>query len=229
MILSALICFPSLYIFFGLTGVEVSLKGLTGVLLAMLALTGLLLLGFAPVAWVLSQSTLSVAFIGTMYLAIWSIATALRISSDQPCGPLPRTTPHGVHIGVWKFIFLLVALQMTTALRPIVGVSPHWLPSEKKFFLSYWSETLFKERTVPEACELAFIPTTPVASPTHDVGLFFGQFRDIDDPAAALSPAWPGEMAGFAIKFLRDDARGGERGGQRAHQRAARKLRKFNF
>jgi len=39
---------------------------------------------------------------------------------------------------------VMVALQMTTALRPIVGVAPDWIPKEKKFFVSYWAENLFK-------------------------------------------------------------------------------------
>jgi hypothetical protein len=32
---------------------------------------------------------------------------------------------------------------MTTALRPILGTSDHWLPQEKKFFAAHWIENLF--------------------------------------------------------------------------------------
>jgi hypothetical protein len=39
---------------------------------------------------------------------------------------------------VWSIIFVLVALQMTTALRPILGTSETLLPTEKKFFLRHW-------------------------------------------------------------------------------------------
>ena len=39
-------------------------------------------------------------------------------------------------------IFLLVVLQMTTALRPIVGMASTFLPTEKKFFVNYWGEVL---------------------------------------------------------------------------------------
>ena len=46
------------------------------------------------------------------------------------------------HLKVWMGIFLLVCLQMTTALRPIIGTSDHWLPKEKKFFLAHWVENL---------------------------------------------------------------------------------------
>jgi hypothetical protein len=43
---------------------------------------------------------------------------------------------------VWVAVFVLVCLQMTTALRPIIGTSDHWLPKEKKFFIAHWIENL---------------------------------------------------------------------------------------
>jgi len=140
MILSAMICFPSLYIFLALTGVEITLRGLAGILFAMLALTGLLLLGFAPIAWVFSQSTESVAFVGALYLAIWCVATLIGLRLLAMAAPSRSVA----HLIVWEMIFVMVALQMTTALRPIVGVAPDWIPKEKKFFVSYWAENLFK-------------------------------------------------------------------------------------
>ena len=51
------------------------------------------------------------------------------------------------HLKVWMAIFLLVCLQMTTALRPIIGTSEHWLPQEKKFFLAHWMENLSRAAT----------------------------------------------------------------------------------
>jgi hypothetical protein len=39
-------------------------------------------------------------------------------------------------------IFLLVGLQMTTSLRPILGRSDTLLTQEKKFFLQHWAETV---------------------------------------------------------------------------------------
>jgi len=149
-LLSALICLPSLYIFACLTGAEVSLRGLAGVLFAMLTLTGLLLLGFAPVAWVFSQSTDSVAFIGTLHLLFWIIATSFGLRLFSHMTKVLRVADR-VHLKVWTVIFLLVCLQMTTALRPIVGTSEHWLPTEKRFFISYWIENVFS----------AALPTAP--------------------------------------------------------------------
>ena len=45
-------------------------------------------------------------------------------------------------LNVWIVIFLLVALQMTTALRPILGKSDTFFPTEKKFFIGHWFDCL---------------------------------------------------------------------------------------
>jgi hypothetical protein len=141
LIFSALICLPSLYIFACLSGAEVRLGEVAGFLSGQLALMTVLLIGFAPVAWVFSQSTESVAAMGALHLAFGLIATcfglrflhsAFRHVSGRPSGGLK----------VWMLIFILVVLQMTTALRPIVGTSDSFLPSKKMFFLSHWAECL---------------------------------------------------------------------------------------
>ena len=56
-ILSILICLPSLYIFTCLSGIDAQLRTVTGVLFAAVSLGALLLIGFAPIAWIFSQST----------------------------------------------------------------------------------------------------------------------------------------------------------------------------
>jgi hypothetical protein len=42
----------------------------------------------------------------------------------------------------WAIMFILVMLQMTTALRPIVGTGDTFFPVEKKFFLKHWGDCL---------------------------------------------------------------------------------------
>lgn len=138
---SLLICLPSLFIFTCLTGADVSLRGLIGTACAMVTLAALLLIGFAPVAWVFSQSTDSVAFMGFLHLAFWLIGITfglrlLRVLMDS------LRIAERLHLRVWSAIFILVSLQMTTALRPILGTSEHWLPSEKKFFVAHWFENI---------------------------------------------------------------------------------------
>ena len=68
------ICFPSLYIFITLSGAEARPVQVLGVLLGVLSLTGILLAGFAPVAWVFSQSSTLVSFIGGLHLLVWFVS-----------------------------------------------------------------------------------------------------------------------------------------------------------
>lgn len=141
MFASALICLPSLFIFACLTGAEITLRGVVGTLCTMLALIGLLLIGFAPVAWVFSQSTDSLVFMGSLHLIFWFIAVLFGLRLLGMLMDHLRVTAR-FHLGVWAVIFLLVSLQMITALRPIIGRAPTWLPTEKKFFLAHWGETV---------------------------------------------------------------------------------------
>jgi hypothetical protein len=140
LLLSAVICLPSLCIFSSLSGARARLGEVCGLLAAFLALMTILLIGFAPVAWVFSQSTDSVAAMGGLHLFFWMIATGFGLRL------LERGFHHfGARLGlmrVWTIIFLLVALQMTTALRPLVGTAKTQLPETKQFFVAHWMEFL---------------------------------------------------------------------------------------
>ena len=140
---SILICLPSLYIFAGLAGIDVRLRTIIGVLLAAVALSALLLIGFAPVAWIFSQSTDSIPFMGGLHLILWIIAIGFGLRLIGAMGRL-LAGPTGGQMKLWNLIFILVCLQMTTTLRPIIGTSDRFLPGEKKFFLTHWFETMGK-------------------------------------------------------------------------------------
>ena len=145
LLISALICLPSLYIFSCLGGSQARLVEVFGLLAGLLALTTVLLIGFAPVAWVFSESTKSLAVMGALHIGFWLVAVffGLRFlyAGFKHLGT-PAMSGGGVH--VWVIIFLLVALQMTTALRPIVGTADTFLPkpADKKFFLGHWMDCL---------------------------------------------------------------------------------------
>jgi hypothetical protein len=131
------ICFPSLYIFSALDGLQVRLSHLATLLLTTLALTSLLLLGFAPVVWVFCVSTDSLPFIGALVLAFWLIGLyfgrRLLTSAARAIG-----APSSTFIRVWLVIFTIVTLQMSTSLRPLIGTAETLLPKEKQFFLEHW-------------------------------------------------------------------------------------------
>ena len=144
MLAAGLICLPSLYIFACLNGLDLKFASAAGVLFATICMTALLLLGFTPVVWIFSQSTESLAFMGALALAFWLISAFFGF------GVIFKTAEHlGLkrrsHLTVWMGIFVLVVLQMSTSLRPIVGESDKFLSGEKKFFLSHWSEQLQAE------------------------------------------------------------------------------------
>jgi hypothetical protein len=39
---------------------------------------------------------------------------------------------------IWTIMFLPATLQMTTALRQLVGTAPTLLPATKQFFIAHW-------------------------------------------------------------------------------------------
>lgn len=143
LMISALICLPSLYIFSCLGGSQARLVEVFGLLAGLLALMTVLLIGFAPVAWVFSQSTKSVAMMGTLHLLFWFVATVFGLRFLQ-AGFSHFCTRSYAGLQVWMVVFMLVALQMTTALRPIVGRSKTFLPAadDKRFFISHWMDCL---------------------------------------------------------------------------------------
>ena len=141
LMISALICLPSLYIFTCLGGSQARLVEVFGLLAGFLMLMTILLIGFAPVVWIFSQSTESLAWMGTLHLIFWFIATIFGLRFLE-AGFSHSNARSLAGFRTWVVIFMLVALQMTTALRPILGTSNTFLPTEKKFFLVHWSECL---------------------------------------------------------------------------------------
>ena len=141
LLISAGICLPSLYIFACLSGSQARLAEICGLLVGLLMLMTILLIGFAPVAWIFSQSTESLAWMGTLHLIFWFIATIFGLRFLQAGFSHSKARSHA-GFNTWVVIFVLVALQMTTALRPVIGKSDNFLPTEKKFFIAHWGDCM---------------------------------------------------------------------------------------
>jgi hypothetical protein len=141
LLISALICLPSLYVFACLSGSQARLVEIFGLVTGLLTLMTILLIGFAPVAWLFSQSTESVAWMGALHLIFWGIATVFGLRFLD-AGFSHTQARSNAGFNTWVVIFVLVVLQMTTALRPIVGTADTLLPEEKKFFVSHWVDCL---------------------------------------------------------------------------------------
>jgi len=142
--LSMLICLPSLYILVCISGGRQSFPEVCGLLLRSLTLSALLLVGFGPVAWIFSQSTHAVAFMGFLHYMFWIIGTwfGLRLLATTLSAP-GKATP--VAIQLWQFIFVAVALQMCTTLRPLVGKYEGPSLQPKQFLALHWLSTLGDE------------------------------------------------------------------------------------
>ncbi|MFH1499759.1 MAG: hypothetical protein ABII82_18260 [Verrucomicrobiota bacterium] len=138
---SVLLCLPSLYIFLCLNGADVRIGQVAGALLGMVALVALLLVGFAPVAWIFSQSTDSAVTMGILHLLFWIIGLWFGLRLVTGLLAHSGATDAG-HLKVWIIIFVLVSLQMTAVLRPLIGTADTLLPVEKKFFIRHWIDTM---------------------------------------------------------------------------------------
>lgn len=162
LMISGIICFPSLYIFSTLAGARVSISQLGACLAGALALAGLLLLGIAPAVWIFAESTDSFGFMGSLAVGSWLIALVFALRFLKSVVFATGGTQKAP-LTIWSGVFLLVTLQMTTSLRPILGRSDHFLTQEKKFFLQHWGDT-FGETLKPETT--ATNNTNPSETPT---------------------------------------------------------------
>lgn len=162
LMISGIICFPSLYIFSTLAGARVSISQLAACLAGALALAGLLLLGIAPAVWIFAESTDSLGFMGSLAVGSWLIALVFALRFLKSVVFATGGTQKAP-LAIWSGVFLLVTLQMTTSLRPILGRSDHFLTQEKKFFLQHWGDT-FGETLKPETTTAN--NTNPSETPT---------------------------------------------------------------
>jgi hypothetical protein len=146
LLISAIICLPSLYIFACLSGSQARLVEIFGMVAGLLMLMTILLIGFAPVAWLFSESTSSLKWMGFLHILFWLIAVifGVRFLSSAFAHSNARSSAGLV---TWIIIFILVMLQMSTALRPIVGTADTLLPTQKKFFVSHWFDSIDNEAT----------------------------------------------------------------------------------
>ena len=143
---SLFLCFPSLYVFACVAGLPLSLSQTFTLGCSSLAMVGLLLVGLAPVAWLFSVSTESLAFVVALALLIWFIALsfAARYVGKLKANPLFQRQ---AGIKLWFLIFTLVTLQMVTCMRPMLTKPEKgWWSGEKKFFISHFGSAFEQKK-----------------------------------------------------------------------------------
>ncbi len=146
-ILSALLCYPSFYIFACLSGANATPSQILALLVGGLALTSILLLGFAPVAFIFTFSIKTLGFMGLIHLLIWSISIYFGLRYIMTGLLHLEGHKDNGFIKVWSIILILTLLQMTTTLRPILGESDTFLTQEKRFFIEHWIKELDNKKT----------------------------------------------------------------------------------
>jgi hypothetical protein len=140
-IVTTLVCMPSLHVLSALSGGAQSIKETLGALSMGVALTAVLGLALAPIAWVLSAATSSLALAGTLYLVVFLIAAGFGLGLvRRALATSAGTAVRG--LGAWSVMFVIVALQLATTLRPLVGPFDGFWLHDRTFFLAHFVDCL---------------------------------------------------------------------------------------
>ena len=140
-IVSALLCYPSLFIFACLAGANIDPKKTIALLTSSMTLTAILLIGFAPVAFVFTFGINSLFFMGMIHFLAWGISIYFGLRHIH--NGLSKMSCQNIKlIKVWGLIVVITMLQMSTTLRPIIGESDHFLTDEKRFFVEHWLDNV---------------------------------------------------------------------------------------
>ncbi|MCH9649377.1 MAG: hypothetical protein K0U98_14140 [Deltaproteobacteria bacterium] len=126
LVFSLLLCAPSFYIFSSLSGAALTLRGFSLILSGFGALLGLLLIGFLPISWLFTVSSRSLLFLVFFHLLVWFICL---VFADRFLGQVLKQVGGWNGRFAWLLLLLLVSLQMTTFLRPVL-----WRPPDASFF-----------------------------------------------------------------------------------------------
>ncbi len=147
--LCAAICFPSLFIFVSQSGAQTRVRHVLGMLLGMLASTALLLAGFAPVAWIFTQSSTTVSLLAPLHYLVWAVSLFASVRFLK-AGLLRWQARRGARTGLWITIFVLCCLQMSVTLRPILGSADRVFDPQRKFFLLHWGQVVARDLGLEE-------------------------------------------------------------------------------
>lgn len=142
---SVTLCLPSLYVFSCVAGLPITVTQAVALAASVPAMTGLILLGLAPVSWLFSVSTDSLWFVVVANLLAWWLAVTF---SCRFFALLNMGGALGKPVGLnwWLVIYIVVSLQMTTTMRPLLRMpEAGWRASEKKFFITHFRDSVCRK------------------------------------------------------------------------------------
>ncbi|HTU99622.1 MAG TPA: hypothetical protein VMF13_03725 [Luteitalea sp.] len=116
-VLSALLCAPSLFVFGSLLGASLTPRTLFTVLVGFCAFLGVLLIGLVPIVWLFSASSRSLVFVTWLHVLLW--LAAVMLAGRYLRTVLAEAGGRGV-IVPWLLLFTVVSFQVVTLLRPVL-------------------------------------------------------------------------------------------------------------
>ena len=144
---SYLLCLPTLYVFASIAGCRVGFARLALVGLVGLSGIGCILAALAPVLWLFAVSTESLAFLVLLSFALVIVAVALgarTLGGAVKAQAVNRTTG----LSAWFVVFLVVALQAITLVRPMLSpIGAERKPDGKCFFFAHFTHCLVQDLT----------------------------------------------------------------------------------
>lgn len=131
------LCFPTLYVFASMSGCRLTPLRLAAFGLTCTATLGCVMAALAPVLWLFAVSTESFVFF--VWFSCSLAAIAVFFMQRPLSGARERkilVAPVG--LGAWLLVFVIVALQAVTLVRPMLGGDRE--PQGKCFFMQHlWS------------------------------------------------------------------------------------------
>lgn len=141
---SYLLCLPTLYVFASLGGCRVGFGRLALIGFVAMSAIGCILAALAPVLWLFAVSTESMALFILLIFALILIAVILGARTLSGIVKA-RAVNRGSGLSAWFAIFLFVALQMITVIRPMLTTDAKSKLEQsqgKCFFLKHFSDSM---------------------------------------------------------------------------------------
>ena len=154
-LLAVALCAPSLYVLSAIVGRDLELRVFAGALAGFLASLAILLVALLPIGWLFSVSSRSLVSVVWLHgvLGFLAIALAARFLGRLFAG-------YGGTLTLWVLLLLLVVLQATTVLRPVLSRAPGapLFESRKLFFFEHLGEIVRDEEAAAKAAQAANAP-----------------------------------------------------------------------
>ena len=136
--------FPSLYVFSTVCGCALPAVRIAVFGLVSTATMGCILASLAPVLWIFSVSTESAAFVIVFSVVLAMVAMGIAFRPVLKGSEVGTVHPNRAFV-IWAALYLVVALQAVTLLRPMLGTEAEGCDrSEKCFFLQHFLEAIHR-------------------------------------------------------------------------------------